>query len=106
MSTATVTLTKVTTPLAAGAAAFAKTTVTLTDSAGVVQTADLVGTESPPWVAVFPNVAAVSGATGKVSAQDLDVAGQPMGAAVTTTFTEVGSAATFPATSAITVAIA
>jgi hypothetical protein len=106
MSTATVTLTKVTTPLPASNAAFAGTLVTLTDSAGTVQTATLVGTEVPPWTAVFSNVAAIAGATGTVTAQDQDTAGAAIGALVSTTFTEIGTPATFPATTAIVVSIA
>lgn len=106
MSTATVTLTKVSTPLPSTNAAFASTVVTLTDSAGAVQTATLVGTETPPWTAVFQNVAAVAGATGTVTAQDTDSAGAAIGALVSQVFTEIGSPATFPATTAISVAIA
>lgn len=106
MSTATVTLTKVTANLPSTNAAFASTVVTLTDSAGAVQTATLTGAETPPWTAVFPNVAAVAGATGTVTAQDTDTAGAAIGAVVSQTFTEIGSPPTFPQTSAITVAIA
>ena len=106
MSTATVTLTKVTTNLPATNAAFASTVITLTDSAGAVQTATVTGVESPPWTAVFPNVAAVAGSTGTVTAQDKDSAGAAIGAAVSQSFTEIGSPATFPATTAISVAIA
>jgi hypothetical protein len=106
MSTATVTLTKVTTNLPAANAPFASTLVTLTDSAGAVQTATLVGTETPPWTAVFANVAAVAGATGTVTAQDTDTAGAAIGALVSQSFTEIGSPPTFPATTAIAVAIA
>ena len=107
MSTATVTLTKVTANLPSTNAAFASTLVTLTDSAGAVQTATLNGTETPtPWVAVFQNVAAVAGAQGTETAQDQDTAGAAIGAVVTQTFTEIGSPATFPQTSAIAVAIA
>src|ERR1700743_337565 len=107
MSTATVTLTKVTVNLPSTNAAFASTLVTLTDSAGAVQTATLNGTETPtPWAAVFQNVAAVAGAQGTVTAQDQDTAGAAIGAVVTQPFTEIGSPATFPQTSAIAVAIA
>ena len=106
MSTATVTLTKVDTLLPAANAPFAGTLITLTDSNGVVQTATVTGVETPPWSAVFPNVAAVAGATGTVTAQDLDTAGAPIGAVVSQTFTEIGSPVTFPATSSIAVTIA
>lgn len=106
MSTATVTLTKVTTPLPATNAPFAGTLVTLTDSAGVVQTVTVTGTETPPWTAIFNNVAAVAGAQGTVTAQDMDTAGAPIGAVVSQTFTEIGSPVTFPATNSIAVTIA
>ena len=106
MSTATVTLTKVSAPLPAANPAFASSVITLTDSAGAVQTVTVTGVETPPWVAVFQNVAAVAGASGTVSVQDTDTAGAAIGAAVSTTFTEIGSPAVFPQTTAITVAIA
>jgi hypothetical protein len=106
MSVATVTVTNTTTPAPAGAAAYTSTLVTLTDSAGAVQTASLTGTETPPYVAVFQNVAAVVGATGTVTAQALDSTGANLGSAVSTTFTEIGSPATFPAPTSIAVAIA
>jgi hypothetical protein len=82
-----------------------KLTVTLTDSAGAVQTADLTGVESPPWTAVFSNIAAVAGATGNVSVQALDASGAPVGSPVTATFTEVGTGASFPTPTSVTVAI-
>lgn len=106
MSTATVTLTKVATPLPAANAPFASTLITLTDSAGVVQTATVTGVETPPWTAVFNNVAAVAGATGTVTAQDQDTAGAAIGAVVSAQFTEIGTPVTFPATTSIAVTIA
>jgi hypothetical protein len=107
MSTATVTVSvNAAALLPATNAPFASTLVTLTDSAGAVQTASLVGTETPPWTAVFANVAAVAGATGTVTAQAIDTAGANIGSAISTTFTEIGSPATFPQPTAITVAIA
>jgi len=94
MSTATVTVTVDTTALLPAAnAPFAKNSVTLTDSAGVVQTVDLTGAETPPWTAVFSNVAAVAGATGTVSVQALDSAGAAIGSPVTTTFPQPTSVA-------------
>ena len=106
MSTATVTLTQgPSVPVPTGNVAYAKTTITLTDSAGAAQTADVNGSESPPWTAVFQNIAAVAGATGTVSAQDFDAAGTAMGSAVTGTFTEVGSALTFTPTNGVSVAV-
>jgi hypothetical protein len=104
MSTATVTLTQGPS-VPVGNVAYAKTTITLTDSAGAVQTATVNGSESPPWTAVFSNVAAVAGATGTVSAQDVDAAGANMGAAVSATFTEIGTPLTFTPTNAVNVAI-
>lgn len=102
MSTATVTITKTNTNLPAANAPFASTLVTLTDSAGVIQTVSLT---DAPWVATFNNVAAVAGATGSVTVQDLDSAGAAIGAALTQTFTEIGAPVTFPASSAVAVAI-
>jgi hypothetical protein len=107
MSTATVTLTKVDTVLPAANTAFAGTVVTLTDSAGNAQPpVTLTGKEVPAWTAVFMNVAAVAGAQGTVTAQDIDDKGSGIGVKITQAFTEIGSPATFPATSAITVVIA
>jgi hypothetical protein len=106
MSTATVTVTvDSTAALPAASAPFAKNTVTLTDSVGTVQTIDLVGTETPPWTAVFQNVAAVAGATGSVSVQALDSNGAAIGSPITAPFTEVGPPATFPAPVSVSVTI-
>ena len=106
MSTATVTLTKdAASVLPAGSAAYASTAVTLTDSAGATQSAKLDGTESPPFVAVFQNVAAVAGGTGTVAWQDMDTAGAPIpGFAGSVSFTEIGQA-TFNGTTGATVAL-
>jgi hypothetical protein len=106
MSQATVSLTKVNTPLPSANAPFAGTLITLTDSSGTVQTATVTGVETPAWTAVFQNVAAVAGATGTVTAQDMDTAGAAIGSVVSVQFTEIGSPVTFPATSSITVKIA
>lgn len=106
MSQATVTITNTATPAPAGAAAYASTLVTLTDSAGLVQTASLTGAETPPYTAVFQNVAAVAGASGTVTAQAIDANGANLGDAISTSFTEIGSPVTFPAPTAISVAIA
>lgn len=106
MSTATVTVAvDPSAALPAANASYAKTTVTLTDSAGAVQTAELTGAESPPWVAVFSNVAAVAGGTGTVTAQAVDSAGANIGAAVSTTFAEASPPATFPNPTAVTVTL-
>lgn len=100
---ATVTLIKNTAALLpAGNAAFASTQVALTDAAGAVQTASLTGAETPPWTVVFNNVA--TGA-GTVVATDVDSAGATIGTPVSQSFTEVGSPATFPATTGITVTV-
>jgi hypothetical protein len=108
MSTATVTLTKdLASVLPAANAKYGKTTITVVDSAGASQSADVTGVETPPWTAVFSNVAAVAGATGTASYQDFDVNGLAIaGFAGKTTFTEIGSPATFPGTTGISVAIA
>lgn len=107
MSTATVTLTKVDTALPAGNAAFAATHVTLTDSAGVVQTQDVNGKEVPAWTVVFPNVSDIAGGSGTVQAQDMDSAGNPIGVAIVQTYVDAAiPPTTFPATTAITVTIA
>lgn len=100
---ATVLLTVTVTTLPATSGAYKETNIVLTDSAGAVQKAVVNGTETPAWSAVFNNVAA---GDGNVVAQAMDVNGAAIGAAITQTFTEVGSPpATFPAPSAITVTV-
>jgi hypothetical protein len=102
---ATVTLTKNTAAvLPAGSPAFKNTVITVTDGAAVVQTATVDGTtESPPWVAIFNNVAA--GAS-TASAQDTAVDGTAIGAAVVASFTETGgTGGTFPQTTAVNVVV-
>lgn len=108
MSTVTVTLTKnAAAPLPAGSAAFAATLVTLTDSAGTKQTATVNGTETPPWVAEFDNVANTAGGSGSVTAQDQDASGVAIGSPVTQLYNNTGVApATFPQTTAISVSVA
>jgi hypothetical protein len=107
MSTATVTVTNTPSAPPAGAAAYASTLVTLTDSAGAVQTASLNGTETPPYTAVFNNVAAVAGSTGQVTAQAIDANGANAGPPASTTFTEIGSTGgnNFPLPTSIAVAM-
>lgn len=102
MSTAVCTITKVDTLLPTTNAPFASTLVKLTDSNGVEQSVSLT---AAPWVATFQNVAAVAGATGTVTAQDLDTAGAAIGAVVSQTFSEIGSPVMFPASTSISVAI-
>lgn len=97
----TVTLTKTDTPLP-GTVPFNHTALTVTDSAGTQQTFGLFGTEAPPW---SQGVTVAADGVSNYSAQDMDENGAPIGTAVTTTFTPA-AAATFPATSAITVTAA
>lgn len=103
MSTVTAVLVKNTAAsLPAGSAAFDHTTITLTDSSGTVQTAEVNGTESPAWTAVFDNVAANTGGSGSIVAQDQDATGNSIGAPVKTTYSDVAPAVTtYPATTAI-----
>jgi hypothetical protein len=78
-------------------AAFASTSVTVTDSTGTPQAAViLTGKETPtPWA--FST--SVAPGTGSVTATDLDVNGAALGAQLVQTFTEAGSPPTFfPAT--------
>ena len=105
MSTATVVITTVKTPLV-GTVPQADILVTLTDSAGVIQTATLTGAEVPLNTAVFNNVAAVAGATGTVTAQARDTAGAALGAVASQTFTEIGSPLQFNLPTSIGVTIA
>ena len=100
--TVTVTLLTKTDPLPVSNAAYASTTIALTDAAGNVQTASVNGTESPAWTAVFQNVAAGGGS---ISAQPIDASGAAIGAPATQSFTETGAPATFPAVASITVTI-
>ena len=82
-------------------AAFASTSVVVTDSSGTPQPAVLLtGVETPtPW-AFSTSVAA---GAGSVVATDLDVNGATLGVAVTQAFTEAGSPPSFLPTTAITV---
>lgn len=105
MSKVTVVLQKdPTAVLAPGAAPYANTVITLTDSTGAVQTATVTGTELPAWTAEFDSVAAGGGS---VAAQDNDTAGAGIGAPVIQTFTDGGTGgSTFPKTTGITVTVA
>lgn len=82
-------------------AAFASTSVVVTDSTGVAQPAVLLtGADTPtPW-AFQTSVAA---GAGSVTATDLDVNGAVLGTPVVQSFTEAGSPPSFLPTSAITV---
>jgi hypothetical protein len=106
MNLATVTLTvNPAALLPAANAAFKKTTITVTGGDGVVQTADVVGTETPPWTAAFSNVA-----TGNCTAAyaAFDVNGLAIaGFSGSTPFTEAGSPppTTFPGPTGISVAV-
>jgi len=81
--------------------AFASTSVVVTDSTGVAQTAVLLtGVETPtPW-AFQTSVAA---GTGTVVATALDTAGTTLGTPITQTFTEAGTVPTFFPPTGITV---
>jgi hypothetical protein len=101
------TLVKVTVALTQGApiasptgAAYAGTSVVVTDSTGVAQPAVvLTGKETPP----FSFQTSVAVGAGTVVAQDTDVNGAAMGSPVSQAFTEVGTPVTFAPTSGITV---
>jgi hypothetical protein len=82
-------------------AAFASTSVVVTDSSGVAQPAVLLtGVETPtPWA--FST--SVNPGAGSVTATDLDVNGATLGTPVTQTFTEAGSPPSFFPSTAITV---
>lgn len=81
-------------------AAFASTSVVVTDSSGVAQPAVLLtGSEPTPWA--FSTSVAVG--AGTVVATDLDINGATLGVPVTQTFTEAGSPPTFLPTSGISV---
>lgn len=82
-------------------AAYAGTSVVVTDSTGVAQPAVvLTGAETPTPFAFTTSVAP---GDGSVVAQDLDVNGAAMGSPVTQAFTEAGSPVTFAPTSAISI---
>jgi hypothetical protein len=82
-------------------AAFANTSVVITDSSGVAQPAQLLtGNESPtPWAFTT----SVAPGNGTAVATDLDASGTTLGSPVTQSFTEAGSPPTFLPTSGITV---
>lgn len=90
-------LAKVDTALPTGVV-FGHTNLTVTDSAGVVQTFALSGAETPPWSQV---VAVAADGASSYSAQDVDSAGNPIGSAVSASYTP--AVVTFPASSGITV---
>ena len=82
-------------------AAFASTSVVVTDSTGVAQAAVLLtGAETPPPWAFTASVAAGSGT---VVATDLDINGATLGTPVSQSFTESGSPPAFLPTTGITV---
>lgn len=83
---------------------FAHCKVDVTDAAGAVQSANLDGTESPPFTATFTSLA--DGA-GSVVATDLDTTGAVIGTPATTTFPAVIPTGTpFQSVSGITVTAA
>ena len=82
-------------------AAFASTSVVVTDSSGTAQPAVLLtGVETPPPWAFSTSVAP---GAGSVTATDLDANGATLGTPVTQTFTEAGSPPSFLPSTAITV---
>jgi hypothetical protein len=84
------------TPTPTGAA-YAGTSVVVTDSTGVAQPAVTL-TAAP-----FSFVTSVAPGAGSVTATDLDVNGATLGTPVTVTFTEAGSPPAFTPTTGITV---
>jgi hypothetical protein len=82
-------------------AAFASTSVVVTDSSGVAQPAVLLtGTETPtPWA--FST--SVNPGAGTVVATDLDANGATLGSPVSQTFTEAGTPPAFLPTASISV---
>jgi hypothetical protein len=82
-------------------AAFASTSVVVTDSTGVAQAPVLLtGAETPtPWA--FSTSVAVG--AGTVVATDLDVNGATLGTPISATFTEKGTPPAFLPTTAISV---
>jgi len=82
-------------------AAFASTSVVVTDSTGVAQSPVLLtGTESPtPW----SFTTSVAPGAGTVVATDLDVNGTVLGSPIIQAFTEAGSPPTFLPTTGISV---
>jgi len=82
-------------------AAFASTSVVVTDSSGVAQPAVLLtGVETPtPWA--FST--SVAPGAGTVVATDLDANGATLGTPISQTFTEAGTPPAFLPTSAISV---
>lgn len=98
MYNVSVQITKVDTPLPTGIV-FGHTNLTVTDAAGAVQNFALSGAETPAWSQV---VAGLADGESTYSAQDVDGTGSPIGVAVSAKFTPA-AAATFPASSGITV---
>lgn len=81
-------------------AAFASTSVVVTDSSGTAQPAVLLtGKEATPW----SFTTSVNPGAGTVIATDLDVNSATLGTPVTQSFTEVGTPPTFLPTSGISV---
>lgn len=82
-------------------AAYASTSVVVTDSTGVAQPAVvLTGSETPT---PFAFTTSVTPGDGTVTAQDTDVNGAAMGSPVSQAFTEAGTPVTFAPTSGITI---
>jgi hypothetical protein len=96
-----VALTKGTSTPTQTGAAFASTSVVVTDSSGTPQPAVLLtGVETPtPWA--FST--SVNPGAGTVVATDLDINGATLGTPITQAFTEAGTPPTFLPTTAISV---
>ncbi len=96
----TIALTQGTPILSPTGAAYAGTSVVVTDSTGVAQAAVVLnGKETPP----FTFQTSVAPGNGTVVATDLDVNGAALGTPVSQTFTEAGTPVTFAPTASITV---
>jgi hypothetical protein len=95
-----VALAKGTSILTPTGAAFASTSVVVTDSSGTAQAPVLLtGSEPTPWA--FST--SVNPGNGTVVATDLDINGATLGIPITQTFTEAGSPPVFLPTTGITV---
>lgn len=88
-------------PLPAGVT-FDHITITVKDGAGVAQTANVNGTESPPFTAVFNNVAA---GAGTADAQAFDSSGNALGSPATQSTFTMPAAATFPQPTSLSVSV-
>lgn len=104
MANILVQVTVVQTPVPSTNAAFQQLVVVSTDGAGGAQTANLTGSETPPWSVVFQNVAS---GTGNVVATATDANGTAIGSPLTQPYTVTAGggtgSGTFPQPQSITV---